>query len=100
VFAAHILDRQQHILAIFPHAQRHEKRNRRGLLVEPRDHFLLTAVKALSIPTSLSKIGRFFTNVPNWLSRPASQNDDRPSWPQPGGVDGICGMGPSVIGSE
>ena len=37
-FAAHILDRQQYLLAIFPHAQRHEKRNRRGLLVEPHAH--------------------------------------------------------------
>jgi hypothetical protein len=37
-FAAHILDRQQHLLAIFPHAQRHEKRNRRGLLAEPHAH--------------------------------------------------------------
>jgi hypothetical protein len=65
------------------------------------NHFLLTAVKALSIPTSLSKIGRFFTNVPNWLLRPASQNDDRPSWPQRCGVDGIfSGMGPSVIGKS
>src|SRR6202035_5830695 len=32
------LDRQQHLLAVLPDAQRHEKRNRRVLLVEPDAH--------------------------------------------------------------
>ena len=36
--SAHVLDRQQHFLAVLPDAQRHEKRNRRGLLVEPNAH--------------------------------------------------------------
>ena len=32
------LDRQQHFVAVLPDAQRHEKRNRRGLFVEPNAH--------------------------------------------------------------
>src|SRR6202023_3570811 len=35
---AHVLDRQQNFLAVLPDAQRHEKENRRGLLVEPHPH--------------------------------------------------------------
>ena len=77
----------------------HRRNNRAAILSVGFNHLLLTAVKALSIPTNLPKIWRFFTNVPNRLLRPASQNDDRPSWPQPGGVDGIfSGVGPLVIG--
>ena len=36
--STHVLDRQQHLLAVLPDAQRHEKRNRRRLLVEPNAH--------------------------------------------------------------
>jgi hypothetical protein len=36
--SAHVLDRQQNFLAVLPDDQRHEKRNRRGLLVEPHPH--------------------------------------------------------------
>src|SRR5450759_293872 len=36
--STHVLDRQQHFLAVLPDAQRHEKRNRRRLLVEPNAH--------------------------------------------------------------
>src|SRR6202043_2595166 len=36
--STHVLDRQQNFLAVLPDAQRHQKRNRRGLLVEPHPH--------------------------------------------------------------
>src|ERR687887_2352609 len=37
-FAAHVLDREQHLLAVLPHAEGDKKRDRCRLLVEPNAH--------------------------------------------------------------
>ena len=34
-FATHVLDREQHLLAVLAHANDHEQRDRRGLAIEP-----------------------------------------------------------------